>query len=135
MDEKAIAATVTRYMEAWNEHDSAARAALLERCWAEAGVYVDPNVEVTGADALSAHITRVQDSRPGAWLELMSEVDVHHNVFRFLWRLVLGDGTTGDLSIDVGEIGPDGRLVKMIGFFGPAPGGAVTRRAATGTPV
>jgi hypothetical protein len=40
---------------------------------------------------------------------------------RFLWRLVRADGTAGDTSIDVGEIGPDGRLVKMVGFFGSPP--------------
>jgi len=51
----------------------------------------------------------------------MSGIDVHHNVLRFLWRLVRADGTVGDISIDFGEVGPDGRLVKMAGFFGPAP--------------
>ena len=42
-------------------------------------------------------------------------------MLRFLWRLVRADGTYGDESIDFGEVGPDGRLVKIIGFFGPAP--------------
>jgi hypothetical protein len=42
-------------------------------------------------------------------------------VLRFLWRLVRADGTTGDISIDIGETGPDGRLTKIIGFFGPPP--------------
>jgi hypothetical protein len=51
----------------------------------------------------------------------MSGIDIHHNVVRFLWRLVQADGSAGDTSIDFGEIGPDGRLVKIIGFFGPAP--------------
>jgi hypothetical protein len=49
----------------------------------------------------------------------MSGIDVHHNVVRFLWRLVRADGTCGDTSIDFGEVGPDGRLVKIVGFFGP----------------
>ena len=51
----------------------------------------------------------------------MSGIDVHHNVVRFLWRLVRADGTCGDTSIDFGEVGPDGRLVKIVGFFGPPP--------------
>ena len=59
--------------------------------------------------------------RPGARLEFMSGIDVHHNVVRFLWRLVRADGTCGDTSIDFGEVGPDGRLVKIVGFFGPPP--------------
>ena len=51
----------------------------------------------------------------------MSGIDVHHNVVRFLWRLVRADGTCGDTSIDFGEVGPDGRLVKIVGFFGAPP--------------
>ena len=51
----------------------------------------------------------------------MSGIDVHHNVVRFLWRLVRADGSCGDTSIDFGEVGPDGRLVKIVGFFGAPP--------------
>ena len=46
----------------------------------------------------------------------MSGIDVHHNVVRFHWRLVRADGTCGDISIDFGEVGADGRLVKIVGF-------------------
>ena len=109
------------YMAAWNEPDAATRHALLEQCWADGGVYVDPNAELTGRDVLSQHIAKVQASRPGARLEFMSGCDIHHNVLRFEWRLVRVDGTCGDTSVDFGEIGSDGRLVKMIGFFGAAP--------------
>ena len=121
MDGNAITTVVTQYMAAWNEHEAAARDALLQQCWSDGGVYVDPNVLLTGREALGGHIATVQASRPGARLEFMSGIDVHHNVVRFLWRLVRADGTCGDTSIDFGEIGADGRLVKIVGFFGPAP--------------
>ena len=118
MDGNAIAKTVTQYMAAWNEREAAARNALLEQCWSDGGVYVDPNVSLSGRKALGGHIATVQASRPGARLELMSGIDVHHHVVRFLWRLVRADGTCGDTSVDFGEAGPDGRLVKIVGFFG-----------------
>ena len=51
----------------------------------------------------------------------MSGIDAHHTMVRFLWRLVRADGTCGDISIDFGEVGPDGRLVKIAGFFGAPP--------------
>ena len=121
MDNDAITKIVTQYMAAWNEPDDTARHALLEQCWSDSGVYLDPNVSLAGRDALARHIAKVQASRPGARLEFMSGIDVHHNVVRFLWRLVRADGTCGDTSIDFGEVGPDGRLVKIVGFFGAPP--------------
>ena len=121
MDKSAITKTLTQYMAAWNEPDHTARHALLAQCWNDSGVYLDRNVSLDGRDALAAKIGEVMASRPGARLEFMSGIDVHHNVVRFLWRLVRVDGTCGDTSIDFGEIGADGRLVKIVGFFGPPP--------------
>ena len=121
MDKSAITKTLTQYMAAWNEPDHTARHALLAQCWNDSGVYLDPNVSLDGRDALAAKIGEVMASRPGARLEFMSGIDVHHNVVRFLWRLVRADGTCGDTSIDFGEIGADGRLVKIVGFFGTPP--------------
>jgi hypothetical protein len=121
MDKNAIIKTVTQYMAAWNEVDDAARRALLAQCWSDDGVYLDPNVLLAGRDALAAKIGEVLASRPGARLEFMSGIDVHHTMVRFLWRLVRADGTNGDTSIDFGEVGADGRLVRIVGFFGPPP--------------
>lgn len=120
-DKNRIAVVVKQYFDAWNEPDVAKREAMLAACWGEGAVYVDPTVELAGAAALNVHIAKVQAARPGAHLEFMSGIDVHHNVVRFLWRLVRADGTAGDTSIDFGEIGHDGRLAKIVGFFGAVP--------------
>ncbi|WP_275187930.1 nuclear transport factor 2 family protein [Bradyrhizobium sp. CSA112] len=117
MDKSAIAKTVTQYMAAWNEPDDTARRTLLDQCWSDSGVYLDPNVSFAGRGALATKIGEVLASRPGARLEFMSGIDVHHHVGRFLWRLVRADGTFGDTSIDFGEVGPDGRLVKIVGLL------------------
>lgn len=121
MDSSAIAGIVTAYMAAWNEPDAATRQSLLAKCWSDGSVYIDPTVSLSGRDALGAHIAKVRAARPGSRLEFMSSIDVHHDVVRFLWRLVRADGTCGDVSIDFGEVGPDGRLAKIVGFFGSAP--------------
>ena len=121
MDGTAITKIVTHYMAAWNEREAAARNTLLEACWSDGGIYVDPNVSLIGREALGGHIAKVRASRPGARLEFMSGIDVHHNLVRFLWRLVRADGSCGDTSIDFGEVGPDGRLVRIVGFFGAPP--------------
>jgi len=121
MDHGPSRATVTTYMAAWNEADAAIRQNLLEQCWADSGVYIDPNVELAGHEQLSQYIAKVQATRPGARIEFVSGIDLHHNVVRFLWRRVHPDGTFGDTSIDFGEIGPDRRLIRIVGFFGAAP--------------
>jgi len=121
MDGKAITDVVTQYMAAWNEPDDAARRALLDQCWGDDGIYLDPRAQLLGRDELARHIAAIQASRPGARLEFMSGIDVHHHVVRFLWRLVRADGSFGDVSIDSGEVGADGRLVRIVGFFGAPP--------------
>ena len=118
---ETIIRNVQDYVAAWNEPDAAARARLLESCWALEATYLDPNADLKGRAALAEHIAKMQAGRPGAFLEFMSGIDVHHNVVRFLWRLVRADGSAGDVSIDFGEVDTDGRLTKIIGFFGEAP--------------
>lgn len=119
---QAVAESVQDYVAAWNEPNALARSQLLERCWAEDADYVDPKVELHGRAVLNAHIAKVQAGRPGARIEMMSGVDLHHNVVRFLWRLVQADGACGDISIDFGEVDAAGKLTRIVGFFGEAPG-------------
>lgn len=118
---ETIVATVLQYVGAWNEPDAAMRLKMFERCWSDEATYVDPNVELIGRTVLCAHISTVQSGRPGAWIEVMSGIDIHHNVVRFLWRLVRADGSAGDTSIDFGEVDSSGKLTKIVGFFGEAP--------------
>jgi hypothetical protein len=71
-------------------------------------------VELRGRSALCEHIATVQAGRPGARIEMMSGVELHHHVVRFLWRLVPAAGRAGEMSIDVGEVDADGRLTKLV---------------------
>jgi hypothetical protein len=43
---------------------------------------------------------------------------VHHAVARFTWKMVLADGTSLPEGIDFAEIGSDGKLTRIVGFFG-----------------
>lgn len=118
---ETIIKNVTDYVAAWNEPHAAARTKLLEGCWAEDATYLDPNGRVPGRAALAAHIEKMQAGRPGARIELMSGIDVHHNVVRFLWRLVRAGGSAGVVSIDFGEVDANGKLTRIVGFFGEPP--------------
>ena len=113
-------ALIGDYCAAWSERDAAKRWALLERVWAADGTYTDPTAHVAGRSALDAHIGRMlaDGLPPGASIVASTHVDTHHDRFRFGWKGVLPDGTTFLEGIDFGEVDDDGRLLRIVGFFG-----------------
>lgn len=51
-------------------------------------------------------------------LVMTSDVDVHHEMLRFSWKIVLQDGKTMLEGIDFGELDESGRIRRIVGFFG-----------------
>jgi hypothetical protein len=119
MDLPALERLIDAYCAAWSEADGAARARLLADVWAEGATYTDPRAHVTGTHALAAHIGRVLASRPGARVVRTSAVDTHHGLARFAWRVVEADGTMLPDGIDFAEVSAEGKLTRIVGFFGP----------------
>lgn len=111
---------VAAYGAAWNETDEAKRTALLERSWADDGVYTDPTATVEGRTALIAHIGGFQAMLAGHTIDLVSGVDTYGEVFRFAWVMRKGAEIATE-GIDFGELAPDGRIRRIVGFFGPFP--------------
>jgi hypothetical protein len=66
-------------------------------------------------------VTGVQAKFPGHRFRRVSGVDVHHDELRFGWELRSPDGAVVVTGIDVGALGPDGRLRRITGFFGELP--------------
>jgi hypothetical protein len=111
---------VDAYGAAWNERDDAARAELLERAWADDGVYCDPSATVNGRAALVAHIGGFHQTMPDHTIDLTSGVDAHAGKFRFTW-VMRKAGEVALEGVDFGELAPDGRIQRIVGFFGPFP--------------
>jgi hypothetical protein len=112
---------VEQYGAAWNEEEAEARHKLLDAAWADDGVYCDPMANLSGRDELSAHIGGFRSMMAGARLELTSGVDEHDGFLRFAWKVVGADGNDVMEGVDFGEVGPDGRIKRIVGFFGPPP--------------
>ena len=110
---------ITLYTGAWSEPDRALRQQMLERAWADDGTYTDPATHVAGRQALVDHIGGILEKFPGARLEVTSEIDMHHEKLRFSWRMLLANGTVFMDGIDFAELSTDGRLLSIVGFFGP----------------
>ena len=109
------------YGAAWNETDDAKRRALLEQAWADGGVYTDPQSHVEGREALLGLIAGFQQQAAGARIVATSGIDAHHGKLRFTWKMAGADGNTIIEGIDFGELAPDGRIQRIVGFFGSPP--------------
>jgi SnoaL-like domain len=109
------------YVAAWNETDAGKRRLLLETSWAENGIYSDPTAQVSGREALVQHLGRLIEHFADQRVLLTSGIDEHHSLIQFTWARVGLDGRKIRKGIDFGEVGADGRLVRITGFFGPPP--------------
>jgi hypothetical protein len=107
------------YCAAWNESDGEVRRALLADVWSGDGVYCDPTGRIEGRDAVAKHIDGFQERMVGHRIDATSWVDDHHGWFRFSWRIVGPDGGEALEGFDVGERDDDGRISRIVGFFGP----------------
>jgi hypothetical protein len=108
------------YCAVWNEPDAARRAECLSLIWADGASYTDPSVHASDAQALLAHIAGVRAKRPGAKVVRTSQLDSHHGVARFAWRVELADGDALPDGLDIAFLSPDGaRIARILGFFGP----------------
>jgi hypothetical protein len=110
--------TIDTYLAAWSEQDDAARAELVGRVWADDGRLVDPPMAASGHAEISGMHAALQGQFAGHTFRRASAVDAHHDAVRFAWELVGPDGTVAIKGLDVGEVGEDGRLRRITGFFG-----------------
>jgi len=112
---------VAAYCSAWSTADRAARNSLLARVWDADGVYADPTPTLaSGRAALSDTIATFHQRFPGARFRC-SAPQVHHQAMRFTWELLGADGAVQAQGMDFGELAVDGRIRRIVGFFGAPP--------------
>ena len=116
-----VSTIVDTYLAMWNETDAKRRAVHIERVCTGDGRYVDPMLEAEGHAAISEMVAGVQAKFPGHRFRRTSGIDAHHDAVRFGWELAGPDGAVVVAGIDVGGLGPDGRLRCISGFFGELP--------------
>ena len=116
-----VTATIDGYLSAYNEPDRARRDALIERVWAADGRLVDPPLAAEGRSAISDMAETMQGQFAGHAFRRVSGVDLHHDQVRFAWELVGPDGQVALAGTDAGELDADGRLRRIVGFFGDLP--------------
>ncbi len=119
--EEQILQSLQAYFQAWNEPVADKRDALLKQCWADDAEYTDPGTHAKGRAALSVEIGKFlsNEQLKGFSIVQASNIDVHHWVFRFQWEMRDADGDTVTPGMDYGEYDDQGRITKIVGFFGP----------------
>ena len=120
-EQLSVQEVVEAYQRAWGA-DEAERRRLLELSLTEDAELVQPNGRSHGRDAIVQRIGGLAERWPGAHTEITSGTDEHHGFVRYSWNLRSADSVvlTG---FDVGELAPDGRLRRVVQFFGPFPAG------------
>jgi SnoaL-like domain len=114
---------ISKYIEAWNQTDAAARRDLIGEIWAPDGRYIDPLADVTGPEQVDGVIEAVQAQFPGLKFRLAGPVDAHHDQARFTWELAPAGADAVVVGFDVARRDEDGRLALVLGFLDKVPAG------------
>lgn len=109
---------VDTYLAGYCEPDAARRAVLVAEAWTADGELFDPPFEAAGHDGIAALTDGVLAHFPGHTFRRTTGIDAHHAFARYGWELVAADGTVAVAGTDVVEFAADGRIARVIGFFG-----------------
>ena len=113
--------TIDAFLAAYADPDGARRSAAVQRLWTEDGELVDPPLAARGHAGIVAQGETLLGQFPGHRFERSTGVDAHHGHARYGWRLVAPGGATVLEGCDHAEIDDQGRLRRVVGFFGALP--------------
>lgn len=120
-DTTDLTAVVDTHLAAYCEADPGRRAELFAAVWDPAGRLLDPPLAGDGVDEIAALVDAVLTHYPEHRFQRTTAVDEHHGHARYGWALVAPDGAASVTGTDVVELDADGRITKVVGFFGDLP--------------
>ena len=113
---------IAKYDQAWNAADAETRLALLRQSLAPDAELIDPQAgRIRGHEAINARIAGFAERFPGSRVAITSGIDEHNGVGRYAWTITDKDGTPLLNGIDVVDRAEDGRLERVVMFFGELP--------------
>ena len=107
-----------KMMAVWNSSDLDEQKRLVDEALEHNCHFADPNHNIVGRTAFLSMVDEVQSRIPGATYTRASRVDVQNNFCRYHWEIHMGDKLVVE-GFDVTEINDSGKVVKVLGFFGP----------------
>jgi hypothetical protein len=113
-----MTATIDLHLEAYALADRDRREALVAAGWNIAGVLLDPPLTGRGHAEISGLADIVLTHYAGHHFQRITTVDAHHGFARYGWNLVGPDGIVAVSGTDFVEFDDDGKLLRVVGFFG-----------------
>lgn len=95
------------------------RTALIAGAWNSEGELLDPPLEGRGHAEIGALADVVLTHYAGHRFVRTTAVDSHHGFARYGWELAGPDGSVAVSGIDVAQFDHAGKLLRIVGFFGP----------------
>jgi hypothetical protein len=109
------------YVAAWREPDAAARARLIDACFAVDGRIVAPGTVIHGRAGLAKAIGDLFADPRGLSARLTSAINVQGPLFRFRSVVEDRDGRVVFDGFDAAEVDADGRITVLLAFGGAPP--------------
>lgn len=110
--------TIDTHLAGYAEPDRTKRDELIAAAWTRDGVLADPPFDGTGHAGIADMVDVLLTHYPDHHFERTTDLDTHHDHARYRWALVGPDGTKAVEGTDFAEFAADGRLVRIVGFFG-----------------
>ena len=110
---------VDAHLEAYALADADRRNALIAAIWNTDGELLDPPLEGRGHAEISALADVVLAHYAGHRFVRTTAVDAHHGFARYGWDLAGPDGSVAVSGTDVVQFDGAGKLLRIVGFFGP----------------
>lgn len=111
-------ANLAKMLSTWNSDDPGERRSMVEEALEHNVHFADPNHNIVGRDAFLAMVDEVRAQIPGAVYSQNSAIDMQNNFCRYHWKIDLR-GKRLINGFDVTEVNDAGKIVKVLGFFGP----------------
>ncbi|MGL4575152.1 MAG: nuclear transport factor 2 family protein [Burkholderiaceae bacterium] len=104
----------------WNERDLSRIRGHLEAALTPDVTFIDPTIETHGLDEFEKNVRDFRTKYPQASIRRASAIDSHHNLHRYSWEITV-EGKVFLVGYDVAETVEDGKVCRVLGFFGPLP--------------
>ncbi len=111
-------AVIAQYDKAWNTSEEDERRRLLDAALTDDCEMIEPRGHFSGRDAIYERITGFSRRFPRARVDITTDVDEHNGFARYGWEIIDPEGGLLLDGIDVVERAADGRLRKVVMFFG-----------------